>query len=214
MKTVLTKITKALLLCIISTIIIYLVFTIPTFYIWCTENQMFVDVNQLLVELDSEKIQKLGDDIGNFAQLMEDELQRIQNETNEEEEHTLAEYYNPLGYSVWAHFQLEINDIINRYIIISILSGVAIAIAYIVITTKKMNYKLKIAIGYFGVMLIIPPIYMYSWTYRFWDIFTTYSRMPIYFYIGYTILFIVMYLINYRVGAKMAEELNEAIKRD
>lgn len=210
MKSIAKKILKTLLVFIISTIIIYLVLTITAFYNWCTENQMFVNSDKLLLQLDSGKIQELGDEIGNYAKLLEDSLDQSYYKENSDY-HSLAEYYDPLGFSVWAHLHMEIEKILNKDAI-SIFSGVAIAIAYAVITSKKMNHILKFAIGYFGVMLIIPPIYMYSWTYRFWSIFETYRSMPKYFYIGYTAIFVLMYVINYKVGVKMTKELNQTIQ--
>lgn len=211
MKLIIKKILNSILLFILSTIIIYLIFTISAFYNWSIENQIFINVDKLLLELNSEKIQELGDYIGNNAKLLEES----NNKTHEGENsnyHSLGEYYNPLGFAVWQYFCMEIRDIWNKYINISILSGISIAIAYIIITSKKMNNILKFSLGYFGVMLIIPPIYMYSWTNNFWGILPTYQSMPKYFYIGYTTLFILMYFINYKIGVKMTKELNKNIK--
>lgn len=210
MKSIVKKILKTLLVFIVSTIIIYLVLTVTAFYNWGKENQMFINMDRLLVELDSEKIKELGDEISNYAKLLEDSLDKSYYEESSNY-HSLAEYYDPLGISVWAHIHMEIENILNKHVI-SILSGVAIAIAYAVITTKKINHILKFAIGYFGPMLIIPPIYMYSWTYRLWGIFETYRSMPKYFYIGYTTIFVLMYLINYKVGIRMARKLNQTIE--
>lgn len=212
MKTVIKKILKTILLFISSTIIIYFMFVISAFYNWCVENQMFVNSDTLLSELKREKIQELGDSVGNYASLLEDSIDKSDNKANSDE-HSLAEYYNPLGYSVWAHIQGEVREIWSKYTVISILSGISIAIAYIIITSKNMNKILKFVLGYFGVMLVIPPIYMYSWTYTFCGIIPTYQSMPKYFYIGYTIFFGLMYVINYKIGTKMTKELNENIKK-
>ncbi len=214
MKVVGKKLLKILLVLVVSTVVIYLVLTIPAFYSWCDENQMFVNSDELLLQLNRDKIQQLGDSVGQFAQLMEDDLQRVQNGTYEEGTHSLAEYYDPLGFSVWSYIQREMNEVVHQYVTLSILSGIAVAIAYTIITIKKMNPIFKIAIGYFGVMLIVPPIYMYSWTYRFWDVLTMYGNMPKYFYIGYTLIFVLMYLVNYKVGVKMTQKLNESMKKE
>lgn len=210
MKSIVKKILKTLLVFIISTIIIYLVLTITDFYHWGKENQMFINMDRLLEELDSAKIQELGDGIGDYAKLLEDSLDTSYYEENSDY-HSLAEYYDPLGFSVWVHIHREIEEILNKDMI-SIVSGLAIAIAYAVITSKKINHILKFAIGYFVPILMVPPIYMYSWTYRFWDIGHTYQSMPKYFYIGYTAIFILMYIINYKIGVKMAKELNQTIE--
>lgn len=214
MKSIIKKMLKTLLVFIASTIIIYLVLTIRLFYKTCNEYQFVLFRNggyDILNYLDSEKIEELGDVIGTFAELLEQDLE----ESNYEEDsnvHSIAEFYDPLGYSVWVHIQGKLSHITTWYINISFVSGVSIAIAYAVITSKKMNNILKFIIGYFLPMIIIPPIYLYSWTYRFWDILETYSEMPKYFYIGYTLIFVIMYLINYRIGLKMTKELNQAVK--
>lgn len=210
MKSIVKKILKTLFVFIISTIIIYLVLTITAFYHWGKENQMFINMDRLLVELDSEKIQELGDRVGNYEKVLEDSLDKSYYEENSDY-HSLAEYYDPLGISVWTYMHMEMENILNKGVI-SVLSGISITIAYVLITSKKINSILKIAIGYFGPMLIIPPIYMYSWTYRFWDIFQIYRSMPKYFYIGYTVVFILMYIINYRIGVRMTRELNQTIE--
>ncbi len=211
MKIIIKKVLKSILIFIISTIIIYLIFTISAFYNWSVENQIFIKSDTLLLELKSEKIQKLGDYVGNYAKLLEES----KNKTYDEESsnyHSLGEYYNPLGFAVWQYFSIEIREIWNKYITISILSGISIVIAYIIISSKKMNNILKFVLGYFGVMLIIPLIYMYILTNNFWGILPTYQSMPKYFYIGYTTLFILMYFINYKIGVKMTKELNKNIK--
>lgn len=210
MKKIIKKILKSILLFILSTIIIYLIFTISAFYSWSVENQVFINSDKLLLELNSEKIQQLGDSIGNYTKLLEESNNKTQEENSNY--HSLGEYYNPLGFAVWQYFRMEIREIWNKYITISILSGISIVIAYIIISSKKINNILKFVLGYFGVMLIIPPIYMYIWTNNFWGILPTYQSMPKFFYIGYTALFILMYYINYKIGVKMTRELNKNIK--
>lgn len=210
MKSIVKKILKILVILIISTIIIYFVFTITAFNTWCTENQISIFFNSDKLNLDKEKIQSIGNSVGNYAQLLEDSL----NQSYDEGYHSLAEDFDPLGFSVWNYMRMGIGDVFTRYINISILAGVAIAIAYTVITSKKMNNILKFIVGYFGVILIVPQILSYSYFYRFFDIFDAYYNAPniIYFYIGYTAIFVLMYLINYKVGIRMARELNQIIK--
>ena len=199
---------------VISAIIIYLVPTLINFNNWCKENQLnlFMSDYYDIRNIDSNKIQNIGDSVSTYLEVLENSLDK----TNYEQDsnyHSLAEYFNPLGFSVWSYMQEGLNRIFTQYIVISILSGIAIVIAYIIITSKKMNNILKFFIGYFGIMLIIPPIYMYSFTYRFWDIFQTYSTTPKWFYIGYTAIFILMYVVNYKIGVKMSRELNQAINK-
>lgn len=213
MKKFLKKFLKTLLVFIISTIVIYMTLTIILLNARCEEygfnlfSKKYYDVRNI----DSEKIKELGNGIGNYEKLLEESLDEsyYQEDSNY---HTIAEYFDPLGYSIWVFFQTEITSITHMYIYISILIGASISVAYIVITSKRMNNILKLVIGYLLPMIIVPPIYMYTWQYRFWDILTTYKGTPIYFYIGYTIIFILMYLINYVVGRRMTKELNQAIK--
>lgn len=192
---------------IISTVTVYLIFTLGNFAIWCHENQISllkIPDNEL-ARLDSEKIQELGDRINLVANAMEESL------TEENGVYySIAEDFDPLGYSIWIYIRGEINSITTRYITMSILLGISIAIAYMVIESKKVGIVQKFLIGYLGPMLMFPVIYMYSWTYRFWSLSETYfntnSRK---FYVGYTIIFIVTYGINYGISKKMAEKLNE-----
>ncbi len=204
---VLKKFLKAICLLIASSLIIYLVFTISAFIGWCNENQIsIVDHSDDMLEyLDPDKIQGIGNFVGTMEQVMKDSLQ-------DNSYHSLAEDYDPLGFSVWSYMNMGIQNVLTKYLTISILLGFSIAIAYVVITSKKLNAILKIAIGYFGILLIIPYVYMYSYTYRFWSFSETFHSTPKYFFILYTVIFLVMYLINYLIGKNMAKNLNQTIK--
>ena len=214
MKSILKKILKTLAVFIISTITIYLAFATKAFFNWCDENQLKPFVKELSSEqtlsLNKDEIQRIGDEVGLDKEVLEYSLK----ETYSEDTILIAEYYDPLGFAVWRHMQYGISNITTGYITISIISGVAISIAYAVISSKKLNNILKFIIGYVGVMVMFPPIYMYSYTYRFWDFATTYINVvPRYFYIGYTLIFVLIYSINYWVGKKMAKELNQTIDK-
>lgn len=215
MKLIVKKLLKTLLVFSISTIIIYMIFTLNFLNERCKEYQfsLFSKNYYDLRNIDRQKMKELGEGIGNYAKLLEeslDESHYIENSNY----HTIAEDFDPLGYSIWITFQTEITVITNKYISISILLGVSISIAYVVITSKKMNSTLKILIGYFLPILIIPPIYMYSSTSRFWDVFTTYKATSIYFYIIYTAIFIIIYIINYIIGLRIAKKLNQSVKEE
>lgn len=200
------KFLKALLVLIVSIFSIYLIFTIIAFTSWCNDNQisMFLNSDELLLNLDSSKIQELGNIIGNFEQLMEESL----SETN-----SLAQYYNPLGYSVWVYMQTGISDVLTRYLILSVLSGISIAIAYVILTSKRLKNAVKFILGYFIPIIIVPQILYLRYFYRFFGIFDAYYNTPYiqYFYIAYTTIFALMYIINYKLGIKMAKKLNQAI---
>ena len=124
MKPILKKMLRALLIFVISAIIIYLVPTLINFNNWCKENQLnlFMSDYYDIRNIDSNKIQNIGDSVSTYLDY-----------------HSLAEYFNPLGFSVWSYMQEGLNRIFTQYIVISILSGIAIVIAYIIITSKKMN---------------------------------------------------------------------------
>lgn len=204
---VLKKFLKAFCLFIASSLIIYLVFTISSFISWCNENQISITdhSDDILEYLDPNKIQEIGHFVGLTEQVMKESLEDTSYPS-------LAEHYDPLGFSVWSYMNMEIRDVLTNYLTLSILLGFSIAIAYVVITSKKLNAILKITIGYLGVMLLIPYVYMYSYTYRFWSISETFHSTPKYFFILYTIIFLVMYLINYLIGKNMAKNLNQTIK--
>lgn len=205
---------KIVLIFIISTIIIYSILTLNCFCKWCNENQyiMFGDLSKHSLTLDSGKIQELGSDIKLFSDLLEESLDETYYK-NDSNYHSIAEYYDPLGYSVWSYFQNNINMISHKYITISILLGMGITIGYIIITCKKINNIGKLIIGYVGIMLIVPQIYSYSYTYRFFDLFHAYYVIPKVFYIVYTIIFILMYIINYKIAKKLTENLNQVVKK-
>lgn len=217
MKPILKKTLKILVIFIISTMIVYLAFSTKAFLNWCNKNQLIPfdkDISdEKILSLDKDEIQRIGDEVGLDAQLLEDSLDETLYE-NDSNYTSLAEYYDPLGFAVWRYMQSGIRNITTGYITISILSGVAISIAYAVITSKKLNNILKFVLGYISVMIMFPPIYMYSYTYRFWDLTTIYINSVLqYFYIGYTLIFILIYGINYMIGRKMAKELNQTIDK-
>lgn len=218
MKSIVKKLLKTLLVFIISTIIIYLAFSAKAFYTWCNKNQLIpFDKNisdEQILSLDTDEIQRIGDEVGLDVQVLEASLDEALYE-DDNNYTSLAEFYDPLGFAVWRYMQSGISYITTGYITISILSGIEISAAYAIITSKKLNNILKFILGYIGVMIIFPPIYMYSYTYRFWDLKTTYIQSaPKYFYIGYTIIFILIYVINYIVGRKMTQELNKTINKE
>ena len=227
MKTFFKKLLKTVLIFILSAIILYCALTGIAFYRWCTNNQInLFDSNygeDIFAHLDSDKIQELGDSIGGFAELMKDGLNESPyandgevHSINDGHSHLIAEFYDPLGYSIWVHLQSALNEIFTKYILISFLLGAAIAIAYAVITSKKVNIILKVVIGYIAIILLVPQILMFSITHNLYfatNLSAVYFNSGLtYFYIGYTILFILMYVINYIIGKKMTKELNETIQ--
>lgn len=215
MKPVVMKTLKTLLIFSVSTITIYMVFTIGYFFSWCNDKQINLFVNDIASEipnLDKEKVQELGDYVGDYAQLLEDSIEEQNNE--ESGSYIIAEHFDPLGFSVWSYLREVIIEILDRYDTISIFLGLATTIAYTTVTSKKVNNILKFVIGYLVPMLIIPPMYTYFWTFRFWNIYEMYSRgIPKVFYIVYTAIFLLIFIINYIVGIRMASALNKTIEK-
>ena len=210
MKTITKKILKSLLVFVITSFAIYSLLTISYFIKWANENELMpYKAEEEILKMDSETIKGIGNSVKQMEEVMNNSLM----EPRTDGQHVLAEYYDPLGFSVWSYMNSGIQRIFNTStIILSILAGIGTTIAYLTITSKKLNIAIKIFIGYFGVILIVPHIYMYSYTYRLWDFITPYKAMPIYFYIGYTLIFIAMYITNYIIGKKMTEKLNQAVK--
>lgn len=205
MKEIVKKLLKTLLVLIVSTILIYLILTIIAFATWCNDNQIFLNTDELLLKLDSNKIQELGNIIGNFEELMEESITSP---------NSLAHHYDPLGYSVWVHMQSAIRNGLTKYLNLALASGISIAIAYMILTNKRLKNTVKFILGYFLPIIIVPQILWLSYFYRFFSVFHAYFNTPFieYFYIVYTAIFILMYIINYKTGLKMTKELNEIIK--
>lgn len=227
MKLILKKILKILLVFIISTITIYLIFTASEFYKWCEQNSLlsifnpFYGATDDLKMIEKDKIKEIGDYVGAIETQMEKGLEGS-SYINDGENHyfgdghnhkTIAEIFNTKGYSVWLYMYGGLRDVFTKYNKVAILLGIVTTIAYIIITTKKMNSIVKVVLGYVLPMIIFPPIYMYSYTNRFWDINTMYFKgTPKYFYLIYTIIFVILYVTNYIINVKKAKKLNEAIK--
>ena len=221
MKTIFKKLLKILLIFILCSLILYCTLTAITFYrlFDAIDIHLFSDTSRLP---DSDKVQRIGDTVEPYLNVLEEELAKSPYLNDGQEHtitdghiHTLGEFYDPLSFAIWAHLQNAFDYIFTKYILISILSGAAIAIAYAVITSKKINIILKIIIGYVAIILLIPQILMFNITHNFYfagDISAVYFNSGLtYFYIGYTILFILMYVINYIIGKKMTKKLNETM---
>lgn len=74
MKSIVMKLLKTFFVLIISTIIIYLVFTTIAFNTWCHKNQISIFFNSDKLNIDKDKIQEIGDEVGAYAQALEDSL--------------------------------------------------------------------------------------------------------------------------------------------
>ena len=219
MKTIFKKLFKILLIFILCSLVLYCTLTAITFYrlFDAIDIHLFSDTSRLP---DSDKVQST---VEPYLNVLEEELAKSPYLNDGQEHtitdghmHTLGEFYDPLSFAIWAHLQNAFHYIFTKYILISILSGAAIAIAYAVITSKKINVILKVVIGYVAIILLVPQIITFSITHNL-SFATNISAVYInsgltYFYIGYTVLFILMYVINYMIGKKMTKELNETMQ--
>lgn len=200
------NIIKIFIVLVFAVLTSYLVLTIRDFTLWCNKMQFsFINTEEeQLNNLDVEKIQYLGESIKGLSVAIEENFKG-----------TEYEKYNSLGITIWKTFQLQMNDIVKGNVNMSLVLGVAITLAYIVITSSKISNSLKLLIGYFGIMIIFPPLYMYMYTGRLWDIMTMYVyNAPKAFYIVYTLIFVVMYVIKYNINSKFTTELNRTIKNN
>lgn len=220
MKSILTKLLKAILIFLLSTIIIYSTLTIKYLCNWCSEMQVNIFSHEdNIYYLDDEKVNELGNSIRVQAELFEEAGKESPYKNNinghsfnDGHSHSFTDFYDSLGIVLWQNLQSLVWQISEMYINISIFLGIAISFAYIIVTNKKINSILKIIIAYLGILVVVPPLYMYSWSGRFWEITRMYARMPKYFYIIYTIIFILMYITNFIIGKLLAKKLNHAIK--
>lgn len=209
MKIILKKSIILLLIFIISTTFIYLALTFKLFYEWGNKNCLFISGDSI-EDLDSERIEQIGNKVGTYAKMLEESLKEVPEDENV---YSIAEYYNPLGFSVWSFMHRDVYLILKTHTQISVILGIVISIAYIIITSKKINNILKIIIGYISVILIVPQILFYLYNGRLFSLLLPYYKTHgiEYFYIIYTAIFLLMYVINYKLGQRMAKELNETI---
>lgn len=217
MKAFMKKLIKIIFVLIISTVLIYILFTFGTFCHWCLDNQFvrFVSSEERGIDIHSEKmkekIKDIGDSVANHTEFLEEDL-RLR-EQQELEYGSFAQYFDPLGFSVWVLIRMEIQNIVTQYLNLSIFLGIGVTIAYVVITNKRMSNIVKFLVGYIAVILIVPQILWLSDFHRLFGLFRAYYDTPniMYFYIVYTALFVIMYVVNYKMGVKMTKELNQTI---
>lgn len=225
MKLILKKVIITLLIFIVSTVLIYMIATVNIFFYWCNQNQIVlfntnISDDYILNSIDKNKINELGEKIGNYAELLEDskENENLEGDNNfylvqNGENFAISELFNPIGYSVWSYMQGKLSSIFSLYIEYSIFAGLAISIAYTIITCNKISNILKFAFGYFGVILIIPQLYFFSIAHSFGGL-DVYKIWSVKFYIVYTVIFIITFIINYIISSNIAKKLNKAFNKN
>lgn len=212
MKRVLKELLKIVLVFILCFILIYFPLTIKDFFAWCDKTgvEPFRNGFETIDELDVEAINEHGKEISNFAQLMKESEGNYELEPGQ---HYTTEYFDPISYAVFTDLQINIYHIVSNNIRIAVFLSTAITVGYVIITKAKTSNILKFIIGYFLVLIVFPPIYMYSFTNRFWSLREMYlGGTPKAFYIAYTIIFIAMFFINYMIGKNMTNKLNETMQ--
>ncbi|MBQ7410097.1 MAG: hypothetical protein IJW20_01795 [Clostridia bacterium] len=226
MKNFLIKLLKILLVFVLSTMIIYTFFTLKKLINLSNKYQISIFGHMTYIyELDTEMINNLSEEVkqmNQFAELLREEAENsiykndgLEHSLGDGHIHTFGEFFDPVGFSAWSLLQSTVYNIFAEYIRISIALGIVVAVTYGIISSKKVNKVLKFIIGYIGVMLAFPPLYMYSWTGRFWDFKAMYLNGDSkFFYFAYTIIFLLICLTNYIISKKMTKELNNAIKEN
>lgn len=224
MKEVVKKVLSTLLIFIISSLLIYMIATINRFFYWCNQNeiQLFsknMPDEYILNDIDKNKIYSLGENIGEYAKLLEYSKKDKNLEkdasyylTVDGKKYSIAEEFEPVGYSIWSFLQGNLSSIFTLYIDYSIFVGLAISIAYLVIKSSKISSILKFAFGYFGVILIIPQLYSYSVSHSFAGV-EAYKIWSINFYIAYTIIFVLIFVANYGISNNIKKKLNDAFNK-
>lgn len=204
MKEYIKSVLKILVILIASIMLTYLILTVKDLLLWYDEMQFdYIEKGKSISEIDENIFDDLGMNTYEYIDSVKDEIVG-----------TELEKYNVLGLAIWQIMFLYIKTIIYKNISFSIFFGILLTIAYIVITNKRMSNFTKFLIGYISIIIVFPPLYMYSYTGRFWDLATMYIHsMSKYFYIIYTILFFIIYIVNYKINSRISKELNEALKK-
>ncbi len=218
------KIIIALFIFVLSTILIYMTCTINKIFCWCNEYQIslfntHISDEFILNDLDKNKVNEIGEIIGNYANTLELSKGNKNFEgdksfylTENGKNYSIAEQFNPLGYSIWSYMQGELATIFSQYIEISIFFGATISLIYLVVMNNKINYALKFILGYLGILIVVPQIYSYYITQHFGGL-EVYSLWTVGFYILYTVVFVLLLFTNYIINARITKKLNKSINQ-
>lgn len=213
MKKFVKELLKIVLVCILCFTLIYFPLTIKDFFHWCDTIGVkpFSGWGETGEEMNVQAINTYGEEISGTIENMEAAAESYYEEHPEET--STLDFFSSIGFVVVSDLQRNINHIVSNNIRIAVFLSVAITVGYFIITKVKISNILKFVVGYFLVLIVFPPIYMYSMTNRFWSLREMYlGGTPKAFYIGYTIIFIVMFLMNYMIGKNMTKRLNKTIK--
>ena len=127
--------------------------TVNIFFYWCNQNQIVlfntnISDDYILNSIDKNKINELGEKIGNYAELLEDskENENLEGDNNfylvqNGENFAISELFNPIGYSVWSYMQGKLSSIFSLFTLDSAWSLVNVYTLFILsyILTKNAS---------------------------------------------------------------------------
>lgn len=222
MKENILKIVKIVIIFFLSVVILYLILTLNRFLFWCNRNQIIlfntnIHSDYIIDNVDRDVIDSLGSNIEDYEKALEESKSNLESFkgdgnftfTKDGQIHSFAEFYDPLGFSVWSYLSSEFQSISTLYIDIAILWGVIITVFYVIITSPKINHNFKFTIGYFGIMIFIIQMYGYI-TGKYRNFIDSFKHMPL-FFIFYTIIFLAIFFINRKKYKKIVKGLNKSI---
>ena len=190
---------KMILIFTLSTIIIYYFLSFLKLYSWCVENQILLSVDK-------------GFSDEHINNLLEYKIDYLAMSIREYESGFEDYPGDSLGYSVWRFMQSGIGNAFSWYRDISILLGLAITISYFIITNSKINYFQKFIFAYVGILFIAIYIYYNLHCKQFPGGIIQRNQNIFYFFIIYTSIFSIMYLLNYIFTKKITLDINKSIK--
>lgn len=215
MKSVIKEFLKIVIVFAICLVVIYSSLTVKEFFHWCGTIGVkpFSGWGETGEKMDIQAINTYGEELSGTIENMEEVAESYYAEHPEET--SILDFFNSIGFVVVSDLQRNINHIVTTNIRISIFLSISIAVGFAIITKKNISNVLKFVVGYILVLIVIPPIYMYSMTNRFWSLREMYfDGTPKAFYIAYTIIFVVMLFINYIIGRCLSNKLNKTIKNN
>ena len=178
---------KALILFILSTFIVYTLFTFFRLQIFCNKYQieLFVTHEIDTSNLDNLKLKAQGE------QYVERLKSLVTTDSN-------LSKYDLTGYAFWLQMQSFIGDSFSYYIYISFLLGLSISIGYLIVNISKLKVFLKILIGYIFPIIIFSICYIliFNVVYNPFMSSTDRNKNILLYIVSYTIIFITLLLLH------------------
>lgn len=204
MSSIIKTLFKFIILLTVLSLSVYTILTLVEIQHWCDRMQISITKNEeeQFLKLNEEDINSLGTIIEQSSLSLTDHFKG-----------TAYEKYNTTGLSVWRLLQVQINDIIKKNIVLSLFVSISITTSYAIIISRKLSNPLKIVLGYWVIIFVVPPLYMYSYTGKFWNISAMYLKgiSPL-FYMIFTFSFLIFMYLNYKNSVKLKNLLNKCLK--